>query len=198
MLTPDESAEVVAPFWSDSWKICPTLAFRVACTLRSASAAFVRYCPFGRVPWSTLTVYSPAVSTLTDQRPSAFVVAVSSKPLGPVTSTSTPSAGSRSESVIVPWMHPLSGLTVHAWLVAGAEVALKAGRVTAQSIRKVARNAATSTAARTGRRRAWRRRNRRGCARPGGVMDPTEEPLVRMTRNLWGFCDTRVSNTFPV
>ena len=76
MLTLDESSEVVAPFWSDSWKICPTLAFRVACTLRSASAAFVRYWPFGRVPWSTLTVYSPASSTLTDQRPSPFVVAV--------------------------------------------------------------------------------------------------------------------------
>ncbi len=204
------SAVVVTPCWSDSWKICPTLLLSVAFTLRSASAAFVRYCPFGSEPWSTLTVYCPAVVTDTDQRPVSSVVAVWANPPGPATSTATPVAGFRSESRIVPRMQPLVGLTVQGPLLAGAVVApplglaLLVGLVvapcaegdTAQSTAKVARKARKSTAASTRRLRPGApRRNPRSSAGPGGVMEPTDEPLVRMSVTIGIFCVPRVSST---
>ena len=181
---------MVAPCWSDSWKIWPTLALSVAFTLRSASAALVRYCPFGSESWSTLTVYCPAVVTETDQRPVSSVVAVCSKPPAPATSTSIPAAGFRSESRIVPRMQPFVGLTTHGpvasdglLLAEGLLVAAWAEGDTAQSTAKVARKARKSTAARTRRLRPGApRRNRRMSADPGGVMEPTDEPLVRMSR----------------
>ena len=119
-VTLEVASEVVAPFWSDSWKICPAFALRFACTVRLASAAFVRNCPFGSVSWSTVTLYCPAAGTLTDQRPASVVVEVAVKPPGPATSTSTPEAGSRLESRIVPWMHPFVVLTVQGWVLDGA------------------------------------------------------------------------------